>query len=133
MSSPYYFQIPTQIIYGRDSSTGIGKIANNLAVKKPLVVTDSGVARSGTLDSVLAPLREAGLEPDVFDEVEPNPTIQTVDKAAARYASKGCDGVIAVGGGSALDTGKGAGVLATNPGSAADYLGIPHAPLGHQP
>jgi alcohol dehydrogenase len=124
MSGPYYFQITTQIIYGRYSAGRIGEIAGKLGVKKAQIVTDAGVAKSGVLDQVLAPLKDAGIVPVIFDEVEPNPTVQTVDKAAERFAREGCDGVIALGGGSPLDAGKSVGVLATNPGSTSDYLGI---------
>ncbi len=124
MSGPYYFQITTQIIYGRYSAGRIGEVATKLGVKKAQIVTDPGVAKSGVLDQVLAPLKEAGVATLIFDEVEPNPTIQTVDKAAERFAREGCDGVIALGGGSPLDAGKSVGVLATNPGSTTDYLGM---------
>jgi alcohol dehydrogenase class IV len=124
MSGPFYFQLSTQIIYGRHTAGRIGEIAGRLGIKKAQIVTDEGVAMSGTLDPILARLKEAGVATTIFDAVEPNPTVQTVDKAAERYASEGCDGVIAVGGGSPLDVGKSVGVLATNPGSAADYLGM---------
>lgn len=124
MPSPYYFQLTTQIIYGRYSASQIGKVAGNLGIRKAMIVTDSGVAKAGVLDQILPPLKDAGIATIVFDEVEPNPTVQTVDRAAARYAEEGCDGVIAVGGGSPLDAGKAVGVLATNPGSASDYLGM---------
>lgn len=134
MSGPFYFQIPTQIIYGRHSASRIGEIAANLSVNKALVVTDEGVARSGVLDRILTPLQEAGIAASVYDEVEPNPTIQTVDRAAGQFRSADCDGVIALGGGSPLDVGKAVGVLATNPGTASDYLGMdkvkhPSAPV----
>ncbi len=134
MPSPYYFQLPTQIIYGRYCANQIGKVAGNLGLKKVMIVTDPGVAKSGVLDQILPYLKEAGINAITFDEVEPNPTVQSVDKAAALYAKEGCEGVIAVGGGSPLDAGKAVGVLATNPGSASDYLGndkvkIPCAPV----
>lgn len=134
MPSPYYFQLPTQIIYGRYCANQIGKVAGNLGLKKVMIVTDPGVAKSGVLDQILPYLKEAGINTITFDEVEPNPTVQSVDKAAALYAKEGCEGVIAVGGGSPLDAGKAVGVLATNPGSASDYLGndkvkIPCAPV----
>jgi alcohol dehydrogenase len=124
MLGPYYFQITTQIIYGRYSAGRIGEIAGKLGVKKAQIVTDAGVAKSGVLDQVLAPLKDAGVATAIFDEVEPNPTVQTVDKAAERFAREGCDGVIALGGGSSLDAGKSVGVLATNPGGTSDYLGM---------
>jgi alcohol dehydrogenase class IV len=134
MSGPYYFQVTTQIIYGKHSASRIGGIAGSLGVKKAQIVTDEGVAKSGVLDRILTSLKDKDISMVVFDEVEPNPAIQSVDRAAEQFKKEGCDGVIALGGGSPLDAGKSVGVLATNPGSASDYLGMdkvknPSAPV----
>ena len=134
MSTPYTFQIPTQIIYGRDSIQQLGDVARKLNISKVQVITDPGVAASGVLDQVNSQLKQAGIPFAVFDEVEVNPTVQTADKATLQYKAESCDGVIALGGGSPLDAGKAVGVLATNPGVATDYLGIdkvriPSAPV----
>jgi alcohol dehydrogenase len=120
----YEFKVPTRVIYGRDSAARIGEIAAGLPIKKALLVTDSGVAKSGVVERLLAPLQAAGVKVSVFDHVEYNPTIATADKAFSQYSRDRCDGVIAVGGGSPMDVGKCVGVLATNAGSAADYLGM---------
>ena len=124
MSNPFEFRIPTQIVYGRNSAARLGEIAGRLGLAKVQIVTDPGVAGSGVLDHLLPPLKAAGIQWTVFDGVEVNPTLQTVDLAHRQYADQDCQGVIAVGGGSALDAGKSIGILATNPGSAADYLGV---------
>jgi alcohol dehydrogenase len=124
MSSPNEFNLATRIVCGRSSAAQIGDIAGSLNVKKIQIVTDKGVSGSGILDNILAPLKAAGISAVVFDEVEYNPTVQTIDKAAGRFADDGCDGVIAVGGGSPMDVGKCVAVLANNPGSASDYLGV---------
>jgi alcohol dehydrogenase class IV len=134
MPAPYFFQIPTQIIYGKDSIKQLGEVARRLGMSKVQVVTDPGVAGSGVLDLVTEQLKHSNIAWMVYDQVEANPTVQTVDKAAAAYKQDNCDGVIALGGGSPLDAGKAIGVLATNPGSATDYLGvdkvkIPSAPV----
>lgn len=127
MPSPFYFQIPTQIVYGKDSTSQTGEIAVKLGLKKVQIITDKGVVKSGAMARVTASLAAAGVDCTGFDEVEPNPTLRTVDRAAEQYAKEGCNGVIALGGGSPLDAGKAAGVLATNPGSAANYLGVDKA------
>jgi alcohol dehydrogenase class IV len=124
MSGPYYFQITTQIIYGKHSASRIGEIAGSLGVNKVQIVTDEGVAKSGALDRILTSLKDKGISTIIFDEVEPNPTTQSVDRAAEQFKKEGCDGVIALGGGSPLDAGKSVGVLATNSGTASDYLGM---------
>jgi alcohol dehydrogenase len=124
MPGPYSFQITTQVIYGEHSASHIGEIAGGLGVNRAQIVTDQGVAKSGVLNRILTPLKEAGVATVVFDEVESNPTVQTVEKAAEQFKSGSCNAVIAVGGGSPLDVGKSVGVLATNPGTASDYLGV---------
>jgi len=124
MPIPYQFSIATRIVYGRHSSAKIGEIAGDFGLKKIQLVTDPGVAGAGALNQVLSQLKDAGITTTVFDEVEYNPTVQTVDKAARQFKDLDRDGVIAVGGGSPMDAGKCVGVLARNPGSAFDYLGV---------
>jgi alcohol dehydrogenase class IV len=124
MAVTYEFNISTRIVYGRNSAAQIGEIAGGLNLKKIQLITDKGVANSGTLDYFLEPLNQADIATIIFDDVEYNPTVQTVDKASEQFRNDGCDGVIAVGGGSPIDAGKCVGVLAKNPGSAADYLGV---------
>ena len=134
MAAPYYFQIPTQIIYGRDSVHQLGDVLHKLNIHKVQVITDPGVAGSGVLDQVTNQLKQSDIPYSVFDAVEVNPTVQTADTAAEQYKREACEGVIALGGGSPLDAGKAVGVLATNPGTTTDYLGIdkvkvPSAPV----
>jgi alcohol dehydrogenase class IV len=134
MTTPYYFQIPTQIIYGRDSIRQLGDVLRKLNAGKVQVITDPGVVGAGVLDQVTTQLKQGDIPYAVFDAVEVNPTVQTADAAAEQYKREACEGVIALGGGSPLDAGKAVGVLATNPGSTVDYLGIdkvkvPSAPV----
>lgn len=124
MAVPYEFNITTRIVYGRESAKQIGDIVAGLNLKKIQLVTDKGVANSGTLDYLLKPLKDAGINSIIYDDIEYNPTVQSVDKAAEQFRNESCDGVIAVGGGSPIDAGKCVAVLATNPGSANDYLGV---------
>jgi alcohol dehydrogenase len=124
MGGKYEFQITTQIIYGRDSASRIGEEANRLGLKKAQVVTDAGLVKSGTAEKILALLKGSAIQTVLFDKVEYNPTVPTTDAARKQFVEEKCDGVVAVGGGSPMDVGKSVGILATNPGSAADYLGI---------
>jgi alcohol dehydrogenase class IV len=117
------YQIKTQIFYGLNSILKIGEICQQLKLAKVQIITDSGVAKSGARDRILQLLKEGKIQTVVFDEVEANPTVQTTDKAKKLFSEENCKGVIALGGGSPMDVGKSVGVLATNPGSASDYLG----------
>jgi len=134
MSTLYEFQIPTKIIYGIGCASKIGDIAADTGKKSFQLITDKGVMGAGIIDCLKTTLEKANIKIIPFDEVEANPTVQTVDKAFAQYLDHNCQGVIAVGGGSPMDTGKSVAILATNPGSAVDYIGVdkvknPSAPL----
>jgi 4-hydroxybutyrate dehydrogenase len=92
-----------------------------LGVKKPLMMTDRGVSACGVFARVTAELEQGSYV--VVDDVPENPTFEGVDRAAAVYRANGCDGVVAVGGGSVIDTAKLVAVLGGHPGNAADYVG----------
>lgn len=94
-----------------------------LGVARPLVVTDPGLVRCGALERVRAAMRGAALE--VFDEIPENPTIECVERTLATYRAAGCDGLVALGGGSVMDAAKAVAVLATHPGPIHDYFGRP--------
>ncbi len=93
-----------------------------VGIKKPLVVTDPGVRAAGVLDMALAAL--GGLPHAVFDQTPSNPTEAGVRAALAIYQAQGCDGLIAVGGGSSIDLAKGLAILATHPGALKTYATI---------
>ena len=88
-----------------------------LGVRRPLLVTDAGVVRAGLLDRVIATL-PAGMPRIVFDGTPANPTESASREAVAAYRAGDCDGVIAVGGGSAMDLGKAVAVWATHGGDS---------------
>ncbi len=93
-----------------------------VSIGKPLVVTDAGVRAAGVLDIALGAL--GGLPHAVFDQTPSNPTEAAVRAAAAVYEREGCDGLIAVGGGSSIDLAKGVAIAATHPGPLKTYATI---------
>lgn len=97
---------PTRVRFGVGAVREVGEACRAAGLVRPLVVTDPGLARLGLLDEVLAPLERAGLHPAVFDGVRPNPTAGNVELGVEVLRRDGHDGVVAVGGGSALDVGK---------------------------
>jgi alcohol dehydrogenase class IV len=92
------------------------------AIRKPLVVTDAGVRAAGVLDLALEAL--GGLPHAVFDQTPSNPTEAAVRAAEAVYRASGCDGLIAVGGGSSIDLAKGVAIAATHEGPLTTYATI---------
>ncbi len=91
-------------------------------MRRPLVVTDAGVRAAGVLQPALDAL--GGRPHAVFDQTPSNPTEAAVRAAAALYAEQGCDGLIAVGGGSSIDLAKGVAIAATHPGPLKTYATI---------
>ena len=91
-------------------------------IRRPLVVSDAGVRAAGVLDRALAALGE--VPHAVFDQTPSNPTEAAVRAAAAVYTAEGCDGLIAVGGGSSIDLAKGVAIAATHAGPLKTYATI---------
>ena len=91
-------------------------------MRRPLIVTDAGVRAAGVLDKALAALGD--LPHAVFDQTPSNPTEAGVRAAAALYTAEGCDGLVAVGGGSSIDLAKGVAIAATHPGPLKTYATI---------
>ena len=91
-------------------------------ITRPLIVTDAGVRAAGLLDRAIAAL--GGRPHAVFDATPSNPTERAVRAAAKVYVEQGCDGLVAVGGGSSIDLAKGVAIAATHEGPLAGYATI---------
>lgn len=111
-----------RLVHGRGAIGQIAEEARRFGDRKILLVTDPGLVQAGIAGRVLELL--SGLEVEVFSEVEPDPSIETVVVCADRVRAARCELIIGLGGGSALDTAKCASVMASNPGQVKDYLGI---------
>lgn len=113
-----------KIAFGPGVSATIGEKAKALGGSRIMVVTDETMASIGTSDRIASCLRQEGLSVEVFSQVEPEPSVETVDVAAERFRETGCDLVVGLGGGSAMDVAKAVSVMATNDGSAGLYQGL---------
>lgn len=100
----------------------LGPECSRVGIQRPLVVTDAGVRAAGVLDQALEHWPLAA--PPVFDRTPPNPTEAAVLDAAALYREHGCDGLIAIGGGSSIDLAKGVAIAATHEGPLTRYATI---------
>ncbi|MEM3470382.1 MAG: iron-containing alcohol dehydrogenase [Thermoproteota archaeon] len=108
---PFTFHLHTKIVFGRGSLNRLGGEAARLG-DRCLLVTGRGFARrSGYLNTLVKILEESGLNVTVFDQVEPNPSLETVYKGAEEGGRNRCNLVIALGGGSAMDAAKGIAFL----------------------
>jgi alcohol dehydrogenase len=115
------FFMPTRVFFGRGVSSHAGHHAARLAGRRVILVTDPGVQNSGIADPVRDGLVAAGLEAEVFQQVEPNPKDQDCLAGAELAAEFQAEGLVAVGGGSAIDTAKCIALLRTNGGHPRDW------------
>ena len=114
---------PTPVTYiGPGRAKEAGRLLQMLGAKKALVITDSFLHQSGLLDGVEESIRSAGVEHIVYDGVQPDPTFAIV--AEAKKACSGCDAVVAVGGGSVMDTAKAVAAAVANHTSAEALAGM---------
>ncbi|MFQ5855427.1 MAG: iron-containing alcohol dehydrogenase [Anaerolineae bacterium] len=119
----FEYLMPTRIIHGLGSLSRLGPEIRGLEVKRALIVTDAGIRAAGLIDRAVASLTEAGVESVIFDEIGHDAAVSVVDRGGEVARAEKCDGVVAMGGGSALSGGKAIAIMATNPGSIADYEG----------
>ena len=119
MSLIYYV---TQIQFDFGAIKLLKQECERVGITRPLLVTDPGVKAAGVLQKALDVL--TGLRVTVFDQTPSNPTEAAVRAAAALYKAHDCDGLIAVGGGSAIDCAKGVAIAATHEGPLTTYATI---------
>ena len=102
----YNWNYPTTMWVGENRIKDLGAACKNLNIKKPLLVTDKGLAEADIVKSTLENLRKEGFEVELYSNVVGNPTGTNVEEGVSCYKKNNCDGVIAFGGGSGLDVGK---------------------------
>jgi len=119
MSLIYYV---TQVQFDFGAIQLLKAECQRVGISRPLIVTDQGVRAAGILQKALDALQ--GVDCAVFDQTPSNPTEAAVRAAAAIYKAQGCDGLIAVGGGSSIDCAKGVAIAATHPGPLTHYATI---------
>lgn len=120
----FEFVLPTRIKYGEGVSKDIASEIKAMGNKKPMVVTDKGLIAAGIVEKITRVLEEECVKYTIFDGIEPNPRDTTVQKAYEQAKADGNDSLIAIGGGSSIDTAKAVGVLMTNGGVVNDYEGL---------
>ncbi|MCL6601047.1 MAG: iron-containing alcohol dehydrogenase, partial [Alicyclobacillus macrosporangiidus] len=132
MNSFATFRLPQVVHYGRDAFQKAGEEAAARG-KKALVVSDSVMEKLGNVARCQAILSDAGVTSAVYARVDTEPTDTYVAEALAVLREEGCDLLVAIGGGSCIDTAKAVAVVATNGGYIGDYMGgrtpIPNAPI----
>lgn len=124
MSHVSAFQMAGILFTGPDALAQTPDLIKAQGLKKPLIVTDKGIIKVGLCKRLEQILDKEGIAFAIYDETVANPTDDNVNSALALYRKEGCDCLIGMGGGSAMDTAKGCGILATNEGGIDTFRGM---------
>jgi alcohol dehydrogenase class IV len=133
----FTFQAPANITFGPGAIAKLPELVAGFG-GRAVVISDPGVAKAGILPRLLTLLRDAGITAEPFTDVEPNPSVGTVNAALDRFRRMRASFVIGAGGGSAMDVAKVVGVLGAHGGVVHDYEGLgkvpgPGAPIAAVP
>ena len=137
LPSYYEFYSPVKINSGQDALDTIPYELAQLRANKPLIITDQGIKSAGLVDLLVKVLEQNGLHVDkeqIFDSVPPDSSIDVVNQAAEKFKQGGFDSIIALGGGSVIDTAKGVNILVSgNYNDLRQVMGVDRLGLQLQP
>ncbi len=119
----FKFLLPTKVVMEPGLRERTGEHLCELGLKHVLIVTDAGVKAAGLLKSVYTSLEKSGITFDEIADVKANPRSEDINQAAQLFRGKGIEGLLAVGGGSAMDAAKAISLLLTHEGRIEDYEG----------
>ena len=117
------FSSPKKVHFGLNSIKKIGVEGKILGGSKAIIVTDSGLMKSGLVEQIGSYLEASGVSYFIFDQVKADPPVSVIEECVRWIREKKVDIVVGVGGGSSLDTAKGAAIMAGNLGTILDYAG----------
>lgn len=114
--------LPQNIIFGKGTLNRLPEVLPQIADRFLVVMSGTAMRQNGTLERIENLLKPMNIELVYFDEITGEPSPEMVDAAAEVAIRHNCNGVIGLGGGSAMDSAKAAAALATNRGDVTDYL-----------
>jgi 4-hydroxybutyrate dehydrogenase len=115
------YAVPIPIAAGPGAVSRLGELLTEAGISRPFIVTDPGIRRAAFFERFLAGLGAAREEATIFDGVSPNPREEDVLAGLELYRSSRSGGIVAAGGGSAIDAAKAVRLLAAHPGTISDY------------
>jgi alcohol dehydrogenase len=124
----FRYELPTAIEFGIGAVQDLAVHVQRLYGKKVLLVSDPGVQKAGMTDRLTDVLNRHDTPYVIYNDIEPEPDIEGVMRGRDLARAEGCDCVVGVGGGSALDTAKAIGLMLANEGHIRDYVGINKVP-----
>lgn len=117
------FKTTAKIIFGNGAVRAVGEEAKAIRANKALIVTDSGILNAGLSKTLEESLSGSGIDYAIFGDVEADPRIEVVKNCVETAKKEGSDLLIALGGGSSIDTAKVTSILITNKGRIENYFG----------
>jgi alcohol dehydrogenase len=124
----YSFKIPQDIIFGMNKVEELASLIKRDNLQQVLLVSDRTLEKLGYVERIMSILEKESVKVIPFLDVEPNPSIETVNQATATYKENKCDSIVALGGGSPMDVAKSVGVLAQFGGEISEYEGAHKVP-----
>lgn len=118
----YTFVQSVKVLTGKGSINNIGEACKDHGYKKAFLVFDKGIKSAGVVDKIESALEAKGVSFVEYNKVLPDPPSDMIDEGAELCKKEGCDCVIAIGGGSSIDAGKGINILRFNDGKILDYV-----------
>ncbi|MEX0714248.1 MAG: iron-containing alcohol dehydrogenase, partial [Pirellulales bacterium] len=122
--NPFDFQLRTRIVFGPGRVDSLGELAGEMGVRRALLVSDPGIVAAGHVQRGLDSLQRAGIETQLFDGVEENPTSDNVEAGVAVARRHQPELLVGLGGGSSMDCAKGINFVYTGGGRMQDYWGV---------
>lgn len=124
----FTFSVPQEIIFGSGSLNRLPELLKKQNEARVLLISGPHLNKMGVVGRLRDSIVSAGAACETFTDVEANPSMETVEKAAAAYRAFGADAIVAIGGGSPMDVAKAVGVVVTYGGSIAQYEGVGTVP-----
>lgn len=118
----FMYEMPTQVIVGKGCIKEQGKRLKEYGQKAYIVIGRHSAKKNGSLKDVVEALEAQAINYTIFDEIEENPSLETMERAKDKGLAEGVDFIIGIGGGSPIDAAKGIGVMIANPHLVADTL-----------
>lgn len=122
--NPFIFQSPTKVCFAEGISSVVSEHLSDLGAKSPFVITDEFLLKNNILDSTLASIEEKFGKPSIYSDVPPDSDLDCINKVAKMAKDAGADSIVAVGGGSVIDTAKVVNICLSLGGSILDHQGL---------
>src|SRR5580704_19367850 len=128
MRETWNFFSAGQLVFGAHAVRELGNVSRRLGLRRLLIATDTVLEKAGLAEQVIGPLKEAGVEVEIFNGGEPEPSFRAAEACVAQARAFHPDGLLGLGGGSNMDLAKIAATVLAHGGAPGDYVGDDQIP-----